>query len=147
MEVVGRLQSQKEAQGLTLQSFLVLPMQRITRLPLLVNVSTLLLSVYFNTSVLQYLSFCCVRTERRTLCNHVAFFTAIKKSRFYFRCGTRLAPPNHFLQGLLPAVLVDGLTERESGEIVQQSRVSTRVRARLWPSSFLYAIASVASAS
>lgn len=37
VEAVKRLQSVKEVQGLTLQSFLVLPMQRITRLPLLVN--------------------------------------------------------------------------------------------------------------
>ena len=40
VEALKRLQSVKEVQGLTLQSFLVLPMQRITRLPLLVNVST-----------------------------------------------------------------------------------------------------------
>lgn len=37
LEVVSKLQSSNQAQGLTLQSFLVLPMQRITRLPLLVN--------------------------------------------------------------------------------------------------------------
>lgn len=37
VEALRRLQSVKEVQGLTLQSFLVLPMQRITRLPLLVN--------------------------------------------------------------------------------------------------------------
>ncbi|XP_073251927.1 uncharacterized protein [Porites lutea] len=36
-EAMKRLQSRREVQGLTLQSFLVLPMQRITRLPLLVN--------------------------------------------------------------------------------------------------------------
>ena len=41
VEALRRLQSVKEVQGLTLQSFLVLPMQRITRLPLLVNVSTI----------------------------------------------------------------------------------------------------------
>lgn len=40
LDAVNKLQSCKKAQGLTLQSFLVLPMQRITRLPLLVNVST-----------------------------------------------------------------------------------------------------------
>lgn len=40
VDAVAKLQSCKKAQGLTLQSFLVLPMQRITRLPLLVNVST-----------------------------------------------------------------------------------------------------------
>ena len=40
-EAMKRLQSRREVQGLTLQSFLVLPMQRITRLPLLVNVSIL----------------------------------------------------------------------------------------------------------
>lgn len=39
LEAVSKLQSSNQAQGLTLQSFLVLPMQRITRLPLLVNVS------------------------------------------------------------------------------------------------------------
>ncbi|KAJ7379711.1 Rho guanine nucleotide exchange factor 26 [Desmophyllum pertusum] len=37
VDAVEKLQSSKKAQGLTLQSFLVLPMQRITRLPLLVN--------------------------------------------------------------------------------------------------------------
>ncbi|CAH3181078.1 unnamed protein product, partial [Porites lobata] len=37
-EAMKRLQSRREVQGLTLQSFLVLPMQRITRLPLLVNI-------------------------------------------------------------------------------------------------------------
>lgn len=37
VDAVAKLQSCKKAQGLTLQSFLVLPMQRITRLPLLVN--------------------------------------------------------------------------------------------------------------
>ncbi|KAL9970188.1 hypothetical protein ACROYT_G022522 [Oculina patagonica] len=37
LDAVSKLQSSKKAQGLTLQSFLVLPMQRITRLPLLVN--------------------------------------------------------------------------------------------------------------
>ena len=41
IEAVVKLEGNKKAQGLTLQSFLVLPMQRITRLPLLVNVSTL----------------------------------------------------------------------------------------------------------
>lgn len=40
VDAVAKLQSCKKAQGLTLQSFLVLPMQRITRLPLLVNVGT-----------------------------------------------------------------------------------------------------------
>ena len=54
VEAVKRLQSGKEAQGLTLQSFLVLPMQRITRLPLLVNVSTSLLCL----NTLFYLTIC-----------------------------------------------------------------------------------------
>lgn len=46
VDAVAKLQSCKKAQGLTLQSFLVLPMQRITRLPLLVNVSTYCCKMY-----------------------------------------------------------------------------------------------------
>lgn len=46
VDAVAKLQSCKKAQGLTLQSFLVLPMQRITRLPLLVNVGTYCCEVY-----------------------------------------------------------------------------------------------------
>lgn len=53
VDAVKKLQSGKEVQGLTLQSFLVLPMQRITRLPLLVNVSTslLCLNTLFNVTI------------------------------------------------------------------------------------------------
>ena len=46
-----RLQSRREVQGLTLQSFLVLPMQRITRLPLLVNVSILNIEFQISSSL------------------------------------------------------------------------------------------------
>lgn len=36
-DVIGRLEQRRECQGLPIQSFLTLPMQRITRLPLLVD--------------------------------------------------------------------------------------------------------------
>ena len=50
-EAMKRLQSRREVQGLTLQSFLVLPMQRITRLPLLVNVSILNIEFQISSSL------------------------------------------------------------------------------------------------
>lgn len=50
-EAMKRLQSRREVRGLTLQSFLVLPMQRITRLPLLVNVSILNFEFQISSSV------------------------------------------------------------------------------------------------
>ena len=43
-DFLGKLESSTKSQGLSLQSFLMLPMQRITRLPLLMDVSLLTLS-------------------------------------------------------------------------------------------------------
>ena len=51
VDAVAKLQACKKAQGLTLQSFLVLPMQRITRLPLLVNVSTYCCEMYVSLKI------------------------------------------------------------------------------------------------
>ena len=63
VDAVAKLQACKKAQGLTLQSFLVLPMQRITRLPLLVNVSTYCCEVYASLRI-------CLQT-RLELCSSV----------------------------------------------------------------------------
>lgn len=91
VDAVAKLQACKKAQGLTLQSFLVLPMQRITRLPLLVNVSTYCCEMYVSLKIcLQFtLDLCRSLKPRLQHANYGRTSYLLQQLSFKVRLGTK----------------------------------------------------------